>query len=134
MMERKRWSTRAEMTSRFVLSSVGEEEKESESTSEWLVSGMDRLAVQSDENESEGSESDVDEISEMSAGELNVASLNVGQALSRKFQVVLSTAARLTLDVVALQEVGEPVNWARIALDFGYQMYVCEAKNAGVAL
>ena len=94
--------------------------------SEWTVSGSvsDTETDTESECESVGGDEDL----------LRVGTWNIGQGMRSKLQKILSCCAKSELDIVGLQEVGDPVNYSRIAADFGYQMLICSEKHAGVAL
>jgi len=65
---------------------------------------------------------------------IKFGTLNVGQGFSKKLEHILSSCNKLHLDVLAVQEIGDPLNYSRMALDSGYEVFVCGQNKAGVGL
>ena len=67
---------------------------------------------------------------------LRFGTLNIGQGFNRKIYSILSRAQKRKLNILALQEVGDPIDMSfkRILQEYGYDMYVCGNSKAGVAL
>ena len=67
-------------------------------------------------------------------GGLRVVSLNVGQGWRSKAHKVLRQCSKVAADVVALQEIGEPVQLQQQAAQFGFHAVLCGGKRTGVCL
>ena len=65
---------------------------------------------------------------------LRCGTLNVGLALRTKIDAVLQRCLELQLDVLALQEVGDPVDLRQVAGRYGYHSVVNGRERGGTAL
>jgi exonuclease III len=71
--------------------------------------------------------------SDMPCG-LRVGTYNMGQGYSDKIERVLRRATHLSLDVMAITEIGDPKIDARLIRRYGFSFLVCAKKHAGVML
>jgi exonuclease III len=99
---------------------------------DWVLDG-DEDDGSDDDNDSETSCSSSDDDIEVGS-RVKFGTINVGLGFSKKLPYILASGNRLGLNVLAVQEVGEPLNYARMALDSGYEVYVCGESKAGVGL
>ena len=65
---------------------------------------------------------------------LNVATINVGLGWTKKADKLLEKCSKCKLDIVGIQEIGDPVDVARKAMQYGYHAILCGKERRGVCL